>query len=67
MPRPVPALRVIDNPKYVDVMNLLDECDLWLKRKGIDSPNYKKAHQALAERATKEMTYQARREALRVV
>lgn len=67
MPRPVPALRVIDNPNYVDVSTLLDECDRWLKHKGIDSPRYKKAHQALAERAQKEATYRMRRETLRMV
>lgn len=67
MPRPVPVLRVIENPKYVDVMTLLDECDRWLKRKGIDSPRYKKAHQALAERANREMAYQTRRGALKLV
>jgi len=66
MLRPVPVLRVIENPKYVDVMTLLDECDRWLKRKGIDSPRYKKAHQALAERANREMAHQMRRESLRV-
>lgn len=67
MPRRIPVLRVIDNPKYIDVMTLLEKCDLWLERKGIDSPHYKRAHQALAERAQREAVYRMRRETLRMV
>lgn len=67
MPRPAPVLHVIDNPKYVNIMTLLDECDRWLKRKGIDSPRYKKAHQALAERAKFEMSFNERRNAIHLV